>query len=974
MKKQVLSIGILGSFLFWGTEYNAQSSSDSLRTQKIDEVVVVAFGKQKAKAIVGSVSTVGKEVLSTQQNSNPLGAIQGSVSGVNIISSSTPGNPPVIRVRGIGSINANSDPLIIVDGAPYSGSISNISQEEIESMSVLKDGSATSLYGSRGANGVILITTKKGTRGKPRVTIQSSLGYSNLVNNIYPMIDNSQYLNYTWEALRNTAIDQGRSIADAGAFASGEVIPRLQYNPYNVATPIDANGNLVPGAQMLWNTDWAKEILNRSGQRQEALATISGGNDNTNYFLSINYLNQEGTVKSTNFERLSTRLNIESKVSKWLTVGLNTSFANNVRSLPPQSGGEFGAPIASIYNFSSVYPLYERDPNGNLILDSNGNPQYDFGGGSATVVNAQRPFQRNSSPMALLHYDRYHYKTNTLTLNGFVKVDIFPTLSFRSNYSYEQNTVNNHIYRNTLYGVYAPEGGRVSTDRDWTTTKNWINSLNYSENFGNHTVSADAIIESLDKTTDYNRATGTGLFPGIEVLSGTTVPYSVTGFIVPERLVGILGRASYNYSEKYFVEGSFRRDGSSVFSSETRWGNFFSVGGAYIVSEENFLKGNNTISFLKLKSSYGELGNNNLRSASIPDNVFPYLATYLTGYNVGNNIGIILSTPKDRLLTWEKTASFNAGFELGLFKNRINLTADYYEKKSVDLIGPLVTAGSTGATSITSNIGKLKNYGYEFGINSRNIRTANWRWDTNLNFSFDRNKILALSEDNTPQTQGTKRWEVGRSLYDFYIPNYAGVNPDNGKPLWYKDVVNSDGTTSRVTTESYSEATRYFTKSSLPKVIGGLNNFVKFKNFDLNALINFSFGSYIYDNDYANLMRGTFTGISAHADLERRWQNPGDITDVPRLNTISQEETQLSDRFLFKNDYVRLKAITIGYNFSRENSEKIGLRNVRLFLQGDNLFTWQTLKNQDPEQDLSGITNLRSFNVKTLSFGVKLDF
>lgn len=970
MKKQVFALSALG--LCFGSLAYGQTK-DSLKTKNIEEVVIVAFGKQKAKAVVGSVSSLGKEVLSTQQTSNVATAIQGSVAGVNIIGSAVPGTTPTIRVRGIGSINASSDPLIIVDGAQYSGSLSNISQEEIESLNVLKDGSATSLYGSRGANGVILITTKKGRKGKPRITMQSSLGFAAPVNDLYPMVDNSKYLQYTWESLRNTyVVENGLTQADAGVKAAQNVIPILQYNPYNKKNPIDSNGKLVDGAQLLWNTDWEKELINHSAQRQETSATISGGSDQSTYFLSVNHLKQEGAIKTTEMERLATRLNLESKIQPWLTIGLNTAYISNSRNLPLQDGNNFGAPIGSIYFMSSIYPLYQRDEDGNLVLDENGNVQYDYGAGSGSKINSQRPLLRNANPVGKLFTDKYKYSVNTLTLNGFAKIDFSKSLSFKSNYSYEQNQNNFKLYYDSQHGEYAPNGGQVTYNRSVYSTKNFVNSLNYNVKLRDHNLSADAVVETFEREYDTMGAIGSGLFPGIEVLGGTTKPESTTGIVSLQRLVGLLGRVSYNYKEKYFVEGSFRRDGSSVFSKDVRWGNFYSVGGAYIVSEENFLKNNKTISFLKLKASYGELGNNNFNVDGGYE-FFPYLSTYLTGYSVGSNIGVILSSPKDHLLSWEKTASFNAGLELGLFKNRVNVNVDYYNKESIDLVGPLLTAGSTGATSITSNIGKLRNYGWEFVINTKNIRTDNFRWDTSLNFSFDKNKIIALSNNNEPQTVGTKRWEVGRSLYDFYIQEYAGVNPENGNPLWYMDVTDTNGNVSKVTTEDYSKASRYYNHSSLPWIIGGVNNYVKFKNFDINALVNFSFGSYLYDYTYADLMRGYFDGHSRSVDLERRWQKPGDITDVPRLTSTNLQEASFSTRFLFKNDYVRLKALTIGYNFEKETLEKIGIRNLRLFLQADNLLTWQSRKNIDPEQALNGLTDSRASNLKTISFGLKLE-
>jgi hypothetical protein len=330
----------------------------------------------------------------------------------------------------------------------------------------------------------------------------------------------------------------------------------------------------------------------------------------------------------------------------------------------------------------------------------------------------------------------------------------------------------------------------------------------------------------------------------------------------------------------------------------------------------------------------------------------------------------------DPNLSWEKTASTNYGLEIGLFKNRIFATVDYYSKESVDLIYNKPLPGSTGNTGITTNVGAIKNYGWEFSLNTKNIATTKFLWTSNLNFSMDNNEISELTQKNF--TNGNKRWEVGRSLYEFFIQDWAGVDPATGYGMWYKDVLGTDGlpTGERVTTKLYTEATRYYVdKSSLPDVVGGFTNFFKYKNIDLNILFNFSYGSYIYDSSYASLMEGFESpGRAAHQDLESRWQKAGDITDVPLFLAANNDFNSQSTRFLFKNDYIRLKALNFGYNLPKDLLSKIKISKLRLFLQGDNLWTYQSHKGIDPEQDLGGGTNSRSYNQRVVSFGLNLEF
>lgn len=935
-------------------------------TKELDEVVIVAYGKQKSKEIVGSVTTVGKDVLEKQQATSVLSAIQGSVAGVNVVTSGgQPGENPAIRIRGIGSISSSSEPLIILDGAPYNGNINSISSDQIESMNVLKDASSTALYGSRGANGVIIITTKKGKFNAPTsVSINSVIGVGGNAVAMHELLSTDRLMEMTWEARKNVFLANGQSPTLAATNASNGLVSVLGYNPYKAAIPVGVDGKLVT-TDKYWSTDWENTLINNSAIRRENSIAINGGGESTTYAFSVNNLDQEGALRSSNFKRTAARLNIATRVNKTISAGLNVGYTNSTQNYPTQSGNSYNSPIQWIYSVASIYPVYRHDANGNLILDSLGNKIYDYGANSGSL-NASRPsFQNENAAGALTNYIVRNTRDD-ITLNGYVNLDITKDLTFKSTLAYQKYFYDNYNYSSPLYGNAQNVNGRISQNRDISTSINFTNMVNYKKELGKHTFSVDAIQEAYQYKIDAMYASGEGFLPGVGVNNGATNPVGVGGSINEERLASYLGRVSYNYAGKYFIEGSYRTDGSSRFAQEVRWGNFYSIGGAWSIKDEDFLADNTVISALRLKGSYGELGNNKTSS------YFPYEQLYNLGNSELTNAGIVLGNPVDRNLTWEKTASANIGIEVGLLNNRFRFGADFYNKESIDLIYAIPLAGSTGSTSYLTNAGSLRNYGLEVYFNTTNIQNSDFRWTTDLNFSFDRNEVTALTQSSV--ISGTKRWEVGRSIYDFWMQEWAGVDPADGRGMWYADGVDANG--NRNTTKTYSKASRNYTgKSSLPDVVGGLTNYFRYKNFDMNILFNFSFGAYVYDSSYASLMTGLKDpGRPGHVDLEDRWQNPGDITDVPKLYQTNNDFASTSTRFLFKNNYIRLKALNVGYNMNKELVNRLGMNNVRVYVQGDNLFTIQSHKGIDPEQSFDGVTDSRSYNQRVASLGLKLDF
>jgi len=948
-------------------------------SKTLEEVVIVAYGKQKAKSIVGSVAILGSDVLLKQQATNVMTALQGSVAGVNIIAAGgMPGENPTIRIRGVNSINASAEPLIVLDGAPYSGNINSISSDQIESMSVLKDASSTALYGSRGANGVILITTKRGKfDSAPKVNFTTTVGFADNAVPLHKRVSTDDYMKLNWEAIRNSnQYVSGQTAATAGVNASNSLISSIGYNPYGVANPVDANGNLVT-TNKLWDTDWEGLMLNNAAVRSEHTLSFSGGSSSTRYNFTSNYLSQEGNVVTSKFERINSRLTVDTKINNWMKAGVTMFYSTSKQNFPSQSGSSFQSSIQWIYNVPSIYPVYRHDGSGNLVYDGNGNKIYDYGGGVVgQSVNATRPTFNNENAYGSLYMYKVGYDRDSYTANGYLEFNITEDLTFKTNLAYDKYLYDSYNYASNEVGYASSVGGRVTQNRNITTGVNFINSLNYKKTFGKHGFNADLIQEAYQFKLDAMGAQGEGFLPGVYVLGGSTNPTSVSGYISEERISSYLGRLAYNYDEKYFIEGSFRRDGSSRFNSDVRWGSFYAVGGSWLISEENFLKNSKVISELKLRGSYGELGNRSTLNSDGTDNFFPYQQLFDTGWNEGDNTGVVLGSAVDPFLTWEKNKTTDIGLDFGLFNNRITATVDYYDKKSKDLIYNKPLPGSTGNTGVTTNVGGLRNYGWEFALNTRNIETKNFVWNTNINVSTNKNEITELTQ--TSFINGTKRWEVGKSLYDFYIQEWAGVDPATGYGMWYKDVLGTDGkpTGERETTTVYAQATRYDVgKSSLPDFVGGMTNYFRYKNLDLNILFNFSVGSYVYDSSYASLQAGyKSAGRAVSVDALNRWQAPGDVTDVPLLLASNNDFNSQSTRFLFKNDYVRLKALNFGYNFPSSLIEKVNLSKLRLYFQGDNLLTFQSHKGIDPEQNFAGTTDSRSYNLRVMSFGLNVEF
>lgn len=956
-------------------------------SELLDEVVVVAYGVKTKRAVTGAISSVDSEVLDNQTALSPVSAIQGVAAGVNVITSGgQPGENPSIRIRGIGSVNASSEPLIVLDGVVFSGNLNAISSDQIETINVLKDASSAALYGSRASNGVLLITTKGGGRYGKRaanITVNMKGGFSSPAVKGYDYVGAEDYMKYSWESIKNSGLYySGLSQEAAAANATSTLVSTVGYNPYGVSNPIGVDGQPISGASLLWDTDWYGALIRENAFYNDVTFSADGAGEDITYFISANHVKQEGSVIASDFERTSARVNLQVKLTDWLDFGTNNSFSKSAQNYPTQSGSSYRNTMQWVNTLASIYPIYLRDANGVEQYDNNGDPIYDFGN-SGGGVNGSRLLSGGNAVFTALNDDILYIRTNLFSAS-YIKAKLYDGLTYKTTFGYERYLYDSDEYGHYLYGDAASVQGRVSRARNLTETTTITNALNYKKEINEHSFGLDIINEIYDTKYEVLEAQGTGFLPDVTVLSGSTVPEYIGGYLNQQRLVSFMGRADYSYKSRYYVDFSYRMDASTQFKAGNRWGKFYSGGLSWIASDENFIKNlTDKISLLKFRTSYGELGNN----AGI--GYFPYFAAYETGWSNNNNIGVIKGGVVDEYIRWEKTAMFNIALDFGIFKDRITGTIEYYNKNAVDLIFDKPIASSLGSKVVTTNIGDMSNKGFEFAIKTVNVNTPNLYWNTSFNIATNKNTLTKLPQDEI--VDGVRKLRVGRSLYDFFIQEYAGVDPATGEALWYKDsgdpvldengvvMLDDDGKIiydnyEKVVTSDYTEASKYYVGSSLPKLTGGFTSYLKYKNFDLNVIFNYAIGAKMIDYSYQSLMSSlSRPGQQLITDIADRWQTPGDITDVPKLYNSNNDYNSISTRFLFDNDYLRLKALTIGYTLPKSLTNRINISGIKVYVQADNIWTLQTHKGIDPEQSISGTTNSRSYIMKTISAGLKVD-
>lgn len=942
-------------------------------SEQLDEVMVVAYATAKKYSFTGAASTVKGDEIARMQTSNVSRALEGTVPGLQASAASgQPGTDAEIRIRGIGSINASSAPLYVVDGLPFDGSINSINPEDIASITVLKDAASAALYGSRGANGVIIITTKQGhTDSKTTVSVKASFGGSNRAVRDYDRIGTNQYFELYWEALRNQyALSTDKYTPEtAAAQASKDLVGKLMGggpNPYGTSypQPVGTDGKLLSGATPLWNVDW-QDAMEQQALRTEIGLNVSGGGQTNQYFFSAGYLNDKGIALESGYERFNLRSNITSEITKWLRGSVNMSYAHSMQNYPVSSDTKTSNVINAGRLMAGFYPIYEMNADGTYKHDSDGRLIYDFGSyrPSGSMANWNLP--------ATLPNDKSERMKDELSARTFLEATIIEGLKFKTSFNFDLVNYNALDYTNPKIGPAVNTGGGASREYTRTFSWTWNNIVTYDKTIGEHHFNILAGEEAYSYRYDVLQAARSNMaVPDMPELAVGSLVTAGNGYRIDYSLLGYLLNAQYDYRGKYFFSASYRRDGSSRFAPETRWGNFWSVGASWRIDKEDFmLSATDWLSALTLKASYGAQGNDNLGTYYASSGLYSIVS------QAGENalVSDRLATPG---LKWETNLNLNVGVDFSLFNNRFSGSFDFFQRRSKDLLYSRPLATSLGYTSVDENIGALKNTGFEVDLKGTVISTRDFTWRLGVNLTHYKNVVTDLPLKDMPIT-GVTRLKVGRSVYDFYLREWAGVNPDNGDPLWYQDVKDAQGNvTGRTTTNDYAKADYYYVdKSSLPKVYGGFNTAFTYKGFELSAIFAYSIGGYIVDRDITMLWsNGSSTGRAWSTEMLKRWTPENRYTDVPALKTVSNSWNANSTRNLFNNSYLRMKNITLSYNFPQPMIKKISLSSLQLFVKADNLLTVSGNQGLDPEQGITGLTYYRYPAMRSISGGINVSF
>ena len=910
----------------------------------LDETIVVAYGTAKKSSYSGSASMVRAEELSQKPVSSVEQVLQGKIPGLQVSTASgQPGAASTFRIRGTGSLNASSEPLYVIDGVATTNTaysknaedahtttsiLSSINPQDIESITVLKDAAAASLYGSRAANGVVIITTKSGKAGQGHVNFSAAAGVS-AVPTQYRMANSTEYYKLIYQSYLETAASEGKDHIWANEQAQGT----LSWNPFNTAVPFDANGNLVPGAKNIIDTDWQSEVMKR-GYSQDYNVSYSGGTDKFNYFFSAGYFDQTGTTPTARYTRYSGKANIDASIKPWLKGGVNVVFSYATQnSEVSQSAG--ASPLYNALSFPNAVPVYKVDSNGAYVLDENGEKQFNW----------TNPASKDFNPVAIPLMNTNQANTARLLASFYAEVKFMDGLTARTTFSPDYVSVYDIFYWNKYHGdgpAYGGRGGRTQTsDLMFTSTT----TLNFNRTFADkHNVSAMAGYEYWQSKISRFDGTATGFaFDFLTELAGANKPQSITSWYTQAALISWLGHAEYSYMEKYFASASFRRDGSSVFGADNKWGNFFSVGASWRIKQEDFLKDVDAISDLKLRVSYGTSGNNAGLDRYQSLGLWTASDTYQYGYNSG--LGhTSLSNPE---LGWEKQKMLNIGIDFGFIKNRISGSVEFFNKTSDALLYEFPLPGSYGITSVMMNLAKVRNRGVEFAINATPVQTKDFVWDLDFNFSYNSDKILDLAGDDDIIMGDTKKiWKVGESQYEFYMPTWAGVDPANGDPLWKL----GDGTTNNYSLADYETQGR-----ATPWGFGSLSNNLSWRGINLSFMFYYNLGGKFYDSLYANMMHeGNNSGKNINIDELNAWTPSNTSTDVPKFYNLNDNQSNSpSTRFLYDATYIKLKNVNLSYSLPRRLLMKSDIVSaVRFYINADNLFTVFADKNYKGYDDI----------------------
>lgn len=911
-------------------------------TNTLDEVVVTGYGDFKKATYTGSAFVLTTEKLEALPVVSVGQMIESNIPGISVVAgtSSQPGAKTTLRVRGVASMNASTEPLYVLDGVPIPsydlsnftsmseaggmGFIETLNPADIESITVLKDAASASLYGAKGANGVVLITTKKGKEGKLRVNMAAKYGITDFAYTYRPLMGGEERRELIHEGLVNFQLDKGVSEQEAQQYADAN---------------IDQYAKRLPQGY----SDWESALF-KTGYQQDYNLSASAGNQNSSFIGSLGYTKQTGVSLNSEMERFTGRVDASNKYKK-VEFGMNASFSWTKNVHLPE-GKFYGSAIyASKVNLTPSTPIYNED---------------------GTYASGYR---ENNGYNPILEAEVNDYYARTVRAMGTAKIayNVWDNLKVSSVFTVDYSLTKDFFFQSPDGrdgATYQGRGRMQMTDRIRYTSQN---NLTYSKTFGKHSVSAVTAFEVMKY--DYEDLYAAKKTYGQDIntsLGNAADPIDADQKLQEDALMSYVASVNYSYDDKYYASFSFRRDGSSRLSPDTRWGNFWSLSASWRLSQERFMQPlKSVLSDLKLRASYGVNGN-------LPSSYYGYQSTYTTGAFYSGKPSLWESTLGNEELTWEKNYALNLGLDIGLF-SRVNVSLDWYTRTTKDLLMSKQLNSISGFSSLLTNVGQMRNTGVELEVRSNNIKTKDFSWITAFNLSHNKNKILKLA-DLPWFVDGRYVRKEGYPFNTIYLREYAGVDPETGSALYYDNQQDENGNYTKNKVTDPGQASPIPLKDITPTISGGFMNTFNYKFIDLSFNLSYSFGAYSYDNASYILQDDGYSVISNKStEQRRRWQKPGDITDVPRFVYGNKKGGNYnSSRAIHSTDHIRLKSLILGLNAPKAWLQKLGIGNARIYFSGTNLLTWAAYDQYDPE--MSGVVGFYTPPLKTYAFGLELKF
>lgn len=960
----------------------------------LDAIVVIAYGTAKKGTYTGSVASIGEEKLASRPLTEVSRGLVGTTAGVIVgTSNGQPGSSPTIRIRGLGSFNASNSPLIVLDGMPYDNTLTNINPNDIESVSILKDASSSALYGSRAANGVMMITTKKGKKGELKVDVKYNLGLTNRQTTDYETAPLADYMQLYWESVRNSLLYSGMSMSEANSRAGHSLLAGMSYNAFNMGAEelFDKNsGKINPNAKLLWadDLDW-RSRLERTGIRHDGNVTISGGNEKTDYYTSLGYLDEQGYIVGSGYMRYSAKANVNSQLNKWLKVGsnLNVSIAET-KGEQNESSGNNSNPFRFLRYVGNIYPIHlHNQATGEYLLNSEGQKLYDFGLGYTSkdgIEVPKRDYVSGNNPAIELQNIFNGGRRNNINLKTYAEIKFLNDFKFSLNIGVGENMYNG--WSGTY--VYPEKGNAGTSTKSSSNTTTWtINQLlTYTKEIGKHHVDMLVGHESYSYLYKYLSSSMKG-----QIILGSNFEFknfSEPGAIPNSyntnyRVEGYLSRINYDYDDIYFGSLSYRRDGTSRFYKDARWGDFWSVGIGWRLDREKFMENVNFINMLKLRASYGVVGNDDL------DDYYPWRATYYP-YPNGQEPGYLQESLGNKELSWEVSRNLDIAAEFALFNSSLNGTVEFFNRESSNLLFEVPQPLSSGVEAQSINAGTMYNRGVELTFDYNILRNNNFSWNVSTNATFLKNKIVKLPLD--PYKSSMYRIEEGHSRYEFWLRQWKSVNPATGYNLFLADIENTsyvwaDGELIDIDGKKYTENIEHakydWSGIATPKVTGGFGTNASYKNWSVSVNFYYQLGGKYYDSTYGSLMSVGTSSLSyskLHKDLVNRWREPNDVTNVARLsngNDAKNIDAGSSTRWLTTSNMFEITNINISYTVPKRFLKQLNVEGAKLYFTADNSLLITARKGMFPRRNtFSGYDGNADIYLpdRTLSFGINVNF